>query len=365
MKKIILILLFIGLSCSISGCTNVSGLDEQLIINSIGVDKNENVYELTIQFLNIDNSSQEEIEGASTTLSMTTTGDTLLEALNNVQNQTGKKLLYSHALILVIGNDTAKMGINNIIDFFATNHKLRPTVEVLISNTSAKNLLSAEINDKLINAEDILSISNTFKNGYNGMNSNIRYILKDSKSNLNQDIKIWYIELDENSTIYCKKIAIFKDYKLTYVLNEDETKGLFLILGHTKNISDKIIIDDKTVSYYINNVKSNISVKIENEVPIFNIDINVQADIYDIENSKTSVNERLMDLINNTIDICVRKYKCDILNFNKYIMNYDSNYYKSNENNIENILCQARFNIKPNVKVKNMGPNQKISNLVY
>ena len=114
MKK--LALCFAVLSCFISGCTNVSGLDEQLIINAIGIDKNEDIYELTVQALNIDNSSQEEADEASQSLNVTATGNTLLEAINSIQNQTGKKLLYSHALILVIGNETAKIGVNNIIN---------------------------------------------------------------------------------------------------------------------------------------------------------------------------------------------------------------------------------------------------------
>lgn len=364
------IFLFIELILSIfllSGCSNVAGLDEQLIVYGIGVDKIDDMYELTLQSLNTQNTSNSNSKDDKKTLeNVSSKGHTLIEAVSFIENQVGKKILYSHALVLIIGEDTAKNGINEIITFFSTNHKLRPTVEVLISNTTAKKVFFNEREEKNINSEDILAMTKIGKKN-DAINSNIRYLLGALNNSL-KAAKVWYLEYDDEK-LNCKKIALFQSDKLTSILDEDKTKGTILILGKAKNISDKI--NNKTISYQITNADSKINVNLKKNKPEFNIELNTSVELYSVDDEialrdlKVIVENRIAELINNAIDTCIKRNNSDIFNFNKYIMNTDSIFFKSNESHIKEVIQNAEFKTTVKTKIKYMGQNQKITNLVF
>ncbi len=348
------IILELTLLCFLTGCNNVSGLDEQMIIYGIGVDKSEDSYELTVQALNTQNtedSSSNDSKKNVTTASAT--GKTLLEAVKQLENQTGKKVLYSHAIVLIINEETAKDEVGEIARFFSTNHKLRPTVEVLISNSAAKDILSRE---NKFNAEDILSITRVGKEKDDAIHSTLRYLLGDLENTF-KSAKVWYLE-NEDETVTCSKIAIFKEDKLLTVLDEEGTKGALLLLGKTKNISDYVNIDAENIFFELNKVKTNIKVALKDDVPVFEINLKTNIDLYNINKSinkedvKEAINERLTELINNVITTCIKENKSDIFNFHKYLMNNYVKFFKKNYHQIADILADTKYDLllKTNVQ---------------
>lgn len=358
------------LVCFLSGCSGVAGLDEQLIVYGIGVDKNEGSYELTLQALNTQNTSDSDTKNSKKNFTnVNAKAATLIDTVNQLENQVGKKILYSHTIVLIIGEETAKNGIGEIINFFATNHKLRPTVEVLITNGSAKEIFSNEDDEKTLKAEDILAATRIGKENDDAINSNIRYLLSD----LNNDFKaakVWYAEYDKGKLI-CEKIALFKADKLTDILDKNIAKGVMLVLGKAKNISDNFQINDAKLSYEISKTNSNINVAFTDNKPIFNIKLDVNLELYgaDILDAtpeiKNAVENRLSSLASDVINFCIKTQSCDVFNFYRYIMNSNTNFFKSNLNRIGNIIQSSEFNVKTNAKIKYMGTNQKISSLVY
>lgn len=369
-KKIIILSELILVCFFLAGCSGVSGLDEQLIVYGIGVDKSDDMYELTLQALNTQNTSESDSKDEKkSVISISAKAKTLIDAVNRIENQSGKKILYSHAMILIIGEETAKDGISDIITFFSTNHKLRPTVEVLVSNCSAKDVLFAEETGKIINSEDIFAITNVGKESNDAIQSSVRYLLSDINNEL-KAAKVWYIEYDKEK-VSCQKIALFKSDKLTDILDEDVSKGVLLIYGKAKNLSDSTKLNDDTISYRISQSKSNFNLEIKNNKPIFNINLDLNLDLYganSINQSaeiKSALENRLTSLTENTINFCIKKYGCDIFNFHRYIMNSDTKFFKTNLNQIENIIQSADYNVNVNTKTIYMGSNQKISSLVY
>lgn len=356
------------LVCFLSGCSGGFGLDEQLIVYGIAVDKNEDLYELTLQALNTQNTSNSDSkEDKKSVITVSAKAKTLIDTINLIENQTGKKVLYSHAMALIIGEETAKnSGINDIITFFSTNHKLRPTVEVLISNSFAKEIFLSEKNDKTINAEDIFSITNVENGSNDAINSNVRYLLSDINNEL-KAAKVWYLEYDkEAGAIKCQKIALFKTNKLIDILDEDISKGARLVYGKAKNISDSLTINDILISYKINSAKSNINVKIADNRPIFSIATKVNLELYnsvsDSSNDelKEILKKRLTKLIINTLNFCIKEKNCDIFNFHRYIMNSDTTFFKNNQLIINDLVKSADYIIDVDTKIKYMGTSNEI-----
>lgn len=368
-KKIIILSELILVCVFLGGCSGVSGLDEQLIVYGIGVDKSDDMYELTLQALNTQNTSEADSKDEKkSVISISAKAKTLIDAVNRIENQSGKKILYSHAMVLIIGGETAKEGISDVITFFSTNHKLRPTVEVLVSNCTAKDIF-AEENGKIINSEDIFAITNVGKESNDAIQSSVRYLLSDINNEV-KAAKVWYIEYDKEK-VSCQKIALFKSDKLKDILDEDVSKGVLLIYGKAKNLSDSTKLNDDTISYRISQSKSNVNVEIKNNKPVFNINLDLNLDLYGADSInrsaeiKSALENRLTSLTENTINFCIKKYVCDIFNFHRYIMNSDSKFFKTNLSQIENIIQSADYNVNVSTKSRYMGSNQKISSLVY
>ena len=357
--------------CFLGGCSGVTGLDEQLIVYGIGVDKIDDMYELTLQTLNTQNTSESDSkEEKKSVVDIHAKAKTLIDAASQIENQTGKKILYSHAIVLIIGEESAKNGISDIITFFSTNHKLRPTVEVLISDCFAKDIFSNEEIEKTVYSEDIFAVTtNVGKKNNDAIHSNIRYLLSDINNEL-KAAKVWYIEYDKGR-VSCQRIALFKSDKLIDVLDEETSKGILLIYGEAKNLSDSAKLNDCTISYKVSQAKSNVNVEIKNNKPVFSLNLALDLDLYGADNIdrsdeiKAMLENRLASLQANAINFCIKKYGCDIFNFHRYIMNSDSKFFKANLSQMENIIQSADYNATIDIKVKYMGSNQKISSLVY
>ncbi len=370
-KKIVILLelVLVGFLC---GCTQVAGLDEQLIVYGIGVDKIEDAYELTVQALNTQTTSEasSQEEGKSI-INMSAAAPTLIEAVNKIENQTGKKILYSHAIVLIIGQETAKSGIKEIIKFFSTNHKLRPTVEVLISSAAAKDVFASEEDGDIINAEDVVSISKIGKESDDGINSNIRYLLSDLE-NPQKAAKVWLLEYNEDEgEVACPQIALFKSDKLTDILSEEATKGVILIYKKAKNIADSINVGDMQIYYELSKAKSKINVSVDGNKLVFNVSLCADLELYNADNFLTNseikpiIESRLTELMQKAIDSCIKKNGCDIFNFYRHIMNANAGFFKENLANLEEALKAADYEISAQAKIRYMGANQKISSLVY
>lgn len=370
-KKIV-ILMELLLVCFLCGCNQVAGLDEQLIVYGIGVDKTEDAYELTVQALNTQTTSEANSqEDGKTIINISATAPTLIEAVNKIENQTGKKILYSHAIVLIVGQETAKSGIKEIIRFFSTNHKLRPTVEVLISSITAKDVFSNEDDGDIVNAEDIVLISQIGKENDDGINSNIRYLLSDLE-NPQKAAKVWLLEYNKDEgKVACPQIALFKSDKLTDILDEEATKGVLLIYKKAKNIADSINVNDAKLYYELSKAKSKINVSFNSNKPVFNVSLCADLELYNADNLaansviKPIIENRLAELMQKAIDSCIKKNGCDIFNFYRYIMNANASFFKENLANLEEVLKSADYEIIAQAKIKYMGESQKISSLVY
>lgn len=321
-KKLFLVF-ELALVCFLTGCNHVSGLDEQLIVYGLGVDKNDGEYEVTVQALHAQNT--EDSNSNSSKKNVTTvsaTGETLLAAVKQIENQSGKKILYSHAMILILSEDLAKSGVGETLRFFSANHKLRPTVEVLISSAPAQEILSSE---NKFNAEDILATTRVGKEKDDGINSKIRYVLGDLNSP-SKTAKAWYLAYKDEE-ISCQRIVLLKEEKLKIVLDEEASKGALLLLGNAKNISDSIEVDGQTAFFEINKVKSHIKMGKQGDEAIFRVNLSVDLKLYnaeeisDNEKIKNAITDRILALANNAVEVCLKENDCDVFKFCRYLDN--------------------------------------------
>lgn len=135
------ILIFTVIILILSGCWSRKELNELAIVSTLSLDKIEDRYKVTAQVLNVN-----ELAGAEQTTRLALAvyeeeGDTIFEAIRNITQHSPRKLYLSHLRLVIIGEELAKEGIKNALDFLARDHELRMDYFLTISKTGEASKL--------------------------------------------------------------------------------------------------------------------------------------------------------------------------------------------------------------------------------
>lgn len=147
--KIIKILGTLILLLSFSGCYDANEPNDYAYVIAIGIDKakEENEYEISIQFAKpaqISGSGSEEGGSGGETLGLVTVeAPTIYSGINIANNIVSKRFQLSHTKIIVISEEIAKKGINNIIDTIVRSSDLRPNMYITVAKEGAKEYLAS------------------------------------------------------------------------------------------------------------------------------------------------------------------------------------------------------------------------------
>ncbi|MCF8010258.1 MAG: Ger(x)C family spore germination protein [Clostridiales bacterium] len=301
MKKIIICLMLICFVLTSAGCWNWIEIENRGLVGILGMDKAAEKGKIKVSMQMIKPS---EIKGGKeggggageAVVVYTDTGNTPLDALRNISRKTGRKIFLPEISILVIGQELAREGVGPIMDFWRRDHETSLRTQVIISSGKAEEVLNTKIPtekvggfalDKMLEAtkfhskapvNDILEFNNDVKS--------------ETSSPATAALKVIGKEKDPSKESFSpgKKIiidgsAVFKDYKMTGQLTEEESRGMLWVKGKVK--SGVIIIpvpgyEDKTMDLEIIRSSSKIKPEIKNGKLSINIKVKQEANISSI-----------------------------------------------------------------------------------
>jgi len=149
-KWIIHTLVSLSLIFPLTGCWNSRELNDLAIVSAIGIDKAASKDEYRVTFQLVNPSATATSAGASTgqppITIYTSTDHTLFGALRKTSKQASRQLFFAHTQLIVIGEDLARSGIDNLFDIFERSHELRLNSAILVSrDTDAASILKVLI----------------------------------------------------------------------------------------------------------------------------------------------------------------------------------------------------------------------------
>lgn len=368
MKVRFIILLFLIFNIFfIAGCSNIEQLDDKMIIHGVGIDRVENTFELTIQQFSVTGSNEKE-EDAQV---VKTKGNSLMDAFSDLSLQTGKTPMFSQNLVLAIGEETAYNGISDILDFFVRYYESRPTVKIIIVKGKAESVLSFKKDDKLIMAKDIMAITESERINSKVMSSNIfQFVGALKNSTLNPIASIVSVERQNDEEILAANgTAVFKNDKLAGFIDTNSTRGALIINNRLNGGTEVIDVESVgKVSYSLEKSKSKVKFKLENGKPVYNIIIKINTNIYEIErdiknqlpdNAFNLMEEALISRIKTITSQAIYKsifeYNSDIFGFGQIALKSDKEYFRTVENNWDQAMKEAKYNIDVSVKIDDTG----------
>lgn len=380
MKKIIFSLFV--LFC-LTGCWNYKELNEYSIVTGIAIDKDDEGYKVSTLISNVPkgNSGSDSSSSNSEIVVYEGKGKSISQALKDIGLISPKELYLNSFYVLVISEDVARDGIDGALDFFLKYSSSRNNFNVIITKdcsakdtlkimTSITNYPSQSIADNLktttklqgaiktVNFDDL--VSTIIREGIEPTISTITIVGDLSKGftkeNLESSEPKAYIKLDN--------LAIFKGDKLIDFATHEESIGINILNNQVNEMYFYIDYNDGFAIFDTIKFKSKIETKVVDDKPVVNINLNGEARIIEtsdninlkdnkvLEELKKKANEKIIDFVNQAIDVSIRN-KSDILGIGRNFYQNHYNYYNKVKNNFEEILDDIKFNINSNLILNN------------
>lgn len=383
MKKVlyksILIIIITFSTLGISGCWNNVTLTEQAIVVGIGLDRiNDNTIEVTLQMVRPTSSNNQSQNGGSNESGSvwlnSTTGSTVFDAIRKQLETVNRKPFYSHLQIIVIGEEFARSGIGEFLDFFERDQEFRLSPNVVIAkDTTAKKILSAKSDLEDIPIIHLMEIILNDENNFVIHNVRIFDVIK----NLNipkKNPSIGVVQFKEEASepkigsMKVKGAGIFVKDRLVKVVEDDSVEGLNYILDKSKNGIIKIndpLTEDKLVSIEQKISKTKIDLNIEKGQLKYIININAEGTIggqqYEEDLSTKEIlktleketEDSIERKVQSIIDIAKNEYKSDVFGFGEKLHKQYPEYWKNVENSWEEEFHDSLVEINVEFKIVN------------
>ncbi|MDP4126386.1 MAG: Ger(x)C family spore germination protein [Bacillota bacterium] len=376
-KIVVYLLLMLGIPFLITGCWDRKELEARAIVTLVAIDRGENSdIKFSVQVARTSDpkasSNESSSGGVQSSVILSSTGETVFDALRNLILKSGRKLYYSHNIAIILSNEIATEGILPVLDLFNRDTELRPLTWVLVAPGKAADILEAQSTLESLSANQLDKMLKDF----GASSKTVATTLLDTMKQLAYDSPgavLSNIELDPNSpkkSLLLNGAAVFKRDKLIGKLDPVETRGYLWSQGKVK--SGIITIPcpgeaSKKVSMEIKRANRKIISDISDGKLKFTITVNVNSRLAEQECLTNLGNpEKLMELkksqdeeiekeIRSVVDKAQEEYDTDILGFGTELSRkFPREWQKIKENWAEE-FPKAEVNIVVNSKISDIG----------
>ena len=378
MKKLLIIPIIILLT----GCWNYNELNNLAICTGIAIDKKDDKYEVTFLISNAKKNDVSAKEGEAGTTTYSGIGDTLQDAVNDLQIKMPFEPYTGHLVVTIISEDIAKEGLENILDYLARDTESRNFFYVLLSkDAKAKNILEIISPLQTFPSQTIASDIETssaktsliYEITYNdfiytileqGINPVLNSVTIIGDKNKGTDSK----ELSDTipkATIKIDTLGVFKDDKLLGWASKDQSKGINLLSNNVQNFYIKTKCEDKYLMNYIENMKTKTKIDLDKNKVYVDIsgtatllEVNCKLDLENpqtIKNIEEDIKNELNKIIDDTKKLVQKEYNTDVLGYGKIIHKKYPKKWKSIKNNWDEIFKNLNIETNINIKIEDQG----------
>lgn len=379
MKKLLIILLLLTLT----GCWNYQELNTIAIATAIGIDKNdEKKYEVSIMIANSKKEQSGSKESESQSVIFTGVGDTISEAFKDIDLYNPRRNYIGHVAVVVISEEVAKDGLNDILDFFARNPESTKRFQMVIAkDNKAKDILkiltpletfsAQNISNNLKYSRDSQATSTSIlysdfiyvllEKGINPILPNV--ILKGNEKSGSEDKSLQQTIPD--AFIKINNLAIFDDYKLVGFANANESRGINLLKNTIEQLTVNIKIDNKYITFKLLNSTTKNKINFKNK-PYINVEIKGTATLVEdnsnhsltdekiINEIEKKINKKIEELAKKGLEVA-KKYKTDIFGYGNLIYKNYPNYFEKFKDWDKDGFNELDITIKSNVVLSTTG----------
>ncbi|QGQ97888.1 Ger(x)C family spore germination protein [Paenibacillus psychroresistens] len=376
------LLIICSLSSLISGCSpDITEISDIALVMATAIDYDikKHTYIFT-GFCVLPSSTSLEASGKLTKWVESSTGDSIMEAAQNLRGRAGKTLIWQHNKFLIIGEDAARHSLYEILDYLDRIRQIRLTSYMMISEGKAadKLKLKPETDDSLTN--ELMGVirneqfrgksinlllkdfTNWYPNPYRGLvsgkisntdpsNHTRKTLSLDGGAIFNKGRFIgWLNKADILSVRLLSEDHQWEKLEFSNTMNFDSSK--VSLLYHVSK--------QKTYSSYSEGspkVTINLNLKVNLVEMEHTLQINDPKAIQQLENSAA---RHIEMVLSKSITYFQKDLKIDVLGISDYFIQYHPSGWNKMKDNWDNIFATIPIQLHVNVKIDKLGMIQTL-----
>lgn len=284
MKKKLLLLLFFLLF--LTGCYDYKEVSDLAFITAVGVDYEDDEYEITIEI--VKNKSSDQGQNETTAFNESAKGQTITKAFDELSFKMVSYPYYYHLKVLAISENVAKTKIKDIIDYTTRGSEIRNEFYLIVTNDiSAKKLIETTNENAPVVGETIMKMiqnsSKVYSSAYEKMyEDNLKTFLNDGIDTITSSFTVGENEIEVSG------VALFKDFEYLDTLGMEQSALLNSLITKKTNYlltkeydNEDFIINVYSVSpefKFAKNGDVNINLKIQAEIKLNTPGIDLKKD---------------------------------------------------------------------------------------
>lgn len=394
MRRIKAVLLFLVLSPAflLSGCLSPVQLNRQAIVQGVGIDYKDGNYRLTFQIFSPSGSSGGSNIGASADNAKTITaeGKTVSEAIQNGVRGQGKKLFIGQNRVIILGMEAAKHDLAGAVAYLGTNPTSRQSAHILISRTTAEEILTAKINQGILPAEALEHMTENARE--NGIARSVRlFELRKTLFMRHESAAIPLISYKESekpaaakpeesggsketieqvSPLTIGKTALFWENTFRGELDERQTRGMMWVRDEIEKTAVQVPLPSGgSADVLIYRADTKLALEKSTPYPVFSLVVRCKAtkgEIIGDRNIEQTEEARFLEMeqaAQNVIkEECeaafsagVQNFGCDFLNFGNILWQNDMEQFQTLLRDWNGSLKGASLHTEVTVEIERVG----------
>lgn len=377
---------FICVLFLITGCGNYKELNKISYVLGLGIDwTKDSKYKITLQIISPNELASQEGGGGKATpvILYSSTGDTISEAARDASKKITKSKDFTHVTLMVIGEEAAKHGIDEMVDAILREPRISNTMSILVAkNTTAENILDTMTPlDQVSSMEMVSKIENIQFSLGEVVNPNI-FQLGENLRNNGQDIvisgvriindnkekeKLGNVETLTPAQTLIDEAALFRKGKLVGWINGRQTRAILMIQKQIEESNISIPCGShKSSSLRLTEQKTNTNVKLKDNKSSITVDTTLLTFLdetgcsINLENmdERSKIEKKASEAVEKQIldsILTAQKYKSDVFGFGNMIHAKNPKHWKEIENQWREIFAKAKVKVKTKVFIRRNG----------
>lgn len=351
-RRCLSVLLSILLLLPLCGCTGRE-LYERLLIHGIGVDAEEDGFLVTVR-----SSVSPEDEGEEF---FTCRGRSVLEALNSLSRSTGRQPFYAHNYLVVFGKSCAEQGLDRCLDFFVRYYNTRPAVRVYLAERKAEEILSFQKDGKYLRMAELQQLADSSRETGNTVRVELLDFINSVKRP-GSDPVLPVLRAGEQG-VEVVSTACFDGYRFRDCLTLSETRGFLAVKNRLERGEAVVSGGFGGVTLSLRGGRGKVSLKEENGLPAFDLEVTVKGDVSAISNGRDglqksqypeiekALSQALTVEIRGAVEKAVMESGCDVFGFGAMIYRSKPKWWRQLEDNWKETMKDCRYTVTVKAEV--------------
>ncbi|WP_438448899.1 Ger(x)C family spore germination protein [Gorillibacterium sp. sgz5001074] len=307
-------------------------------------------------------------------------GKSIFEAIRNLGRFTSRRVFWAHNRVIVIGEDLAKDGIREVVDFFTRNHELRMNTWVVVTPGQASELVSTDTGAEPIPGD---SIDRLFR---------FNRIVSEAPRTTIKEVGAAYLSRSSNPVIALVKkakheydmkkpspkpkedqvelsgAAVFRNSKMLGTLSPGESRGLLWFIEKMESsvISLPCPGEDKhTVSLEMRGNRFKVTPSYDGEQVKFRVKLHVTMDLVELgctapdgtESAAKSLEKgaaaKYKGDLEGVLNKAIKVYKTDFLDLGKEFQNRYPGQWKTIRNRWQEVFAESEATVEVTAEITN------------